>query len=346
MSDGILKNLFWLCGDRYQCQYRKKEIIDNIRDKGDVEVKDITGFDANAIYGEINGDPLFGMTRCVFVYDGLIESPIVKKLSGLFENMPEDRFLIILDAPPDAVAHSPDRRNIIYKRFSGNLELFESAFQKTGFINRNVISDIEKKAKDIVKWKGSDEVFNFIFKKSGYDLGITIQEIEKIRIYHGRDEIKGTKDLKDIFCASSIAETDDILDAIIKGDIKNALIKSYLITKDADINDLFMQITGTIIENLTFMGFCCLAIEVGKYTPNDIGEYVSNIWVKNGKKMDARVLTARYFVYREKMKKLTSKQIFDAITSSYESVKSFTLSTSSSTYLLRQFIVRAGLCFC
>jgi DNA polymerase III delta subunit len=343
---GVVKNLFWLCGDRYQCQHRKKEIIEKIRESGEVEIKDITNLDANSIYGDINGDPLFGMSRCIFVHDGLISSPVVKKLSGLFENMPKDRFLIILDAPPDSVAYSPDKRNVIYKRFSGNIEVFEAAFQKTGFINRKIMLEIEKKTKDMIKWEGSDNVFSFIFKKSGYDIGITIQEIEKIRIYLGRDEIKGTNDLKDIFSASSIAETDDILEDIIKGDIKNALIKSYLITKNSDIKDLFMQITGTIIENLTFMGFCCLAIESGKYTPNDIGEYVSNIWVKNGKKMDSRVLTARYYVFREKMKKITSKQIFDAITSSYESIKSFTLGIGPPTYLLRQFIVRSSLCFC
>jgi len=338
----IVKNLYWLCGDRFICIERKNEIIGAIEEESQTTVYDITGLDANGIYASINEGSVFDKSRQIFIHDGQI--PDIKKLTGIVSAIPDGKTLIIIDSSHSSVSSTVDRRTVMYKKFKSNLELFEPVLQKTGFPSKKLIPQGKDLIKRFSNWKGSDSTLTKIFRMCGYDYGSTVQEIRKIRIFVNSDT--RAMDAIGIVSGNQLSATENIVDAIFDGDLERSLEETYQIFINDDYDDGFMSFTGGILESLAFVAHCRMAKDRGYEDPEKIGEYVSEIWSKNGRPVDAMSVKKRLYFYKKRVDEVKLDQIFLAIKEGWESVNKYTSGVNrNAKHLAHSFVAKLAFSF-
>ena len=329
------KNIYWLCGDRFVCIERKKQIIETLQDKEDIDVEDLTGLNGTEVYSEMNKDYLFGLNKTIYVYDG--EIPDINLLEGFLQKLPKSKYLIIINAAIDG-KKAVDKRKTLYKKFNQFIEEYVPVIQD-GFPDKKLIPKALGMIKSVSGWSGSEEVLADIFKWSGYDYGSALQEIAKYYIYY--DKIESLKERDSIVCKNEVLDTDDLLNYIIAGKHTLAIEMAKDILDSVNIEEDFMQIVLSLEEHFSFLAHCCLAQEHGKKTPDDISDFVAETWIKNGKKNNSQSVKKRLFFYRDRMIRTRSNSVFLAITEAENAVDCFIGKRGNPRYLFNRFVARS-----
>jgi DNA polymerase III delta subunit len=326
MPDEKTQNVYWLVGDRYACIERSKGIIKSITNGQEWNIKDIGGLEADFFCSELRKENLFGTENTIFIHDGTIPEP--KKTIPFIKKIGQNKVLIVIE-------ETVDRRTIFFKEFESFLEEYPSVVSNN-IVNRKIMPQAKNLIKNVVNWKGSDEVFDTIFSVCNYDYGMTINEIEKIITYNEGKDLKFPQQLANILSKSDDAPVYDIVDAIKKKKVNESL--KYINELGEDIEDCAMLILSILLEHYTFLSFCLMAVEEGYRNQYDIAEFVSKNYIKNGKEQNIETIDNRLFYFKDELARTSLDKCMLKIKAIENAMDDFILKKGTCKYIFTRLI--------
>lgn len=331
------RNFYWLAGDRYVCVCRKNDIIGDYKKLGEWDIVSFSTTDPDVFASTINKQALFGDKKTIFVHDGSVPEPA--KTMGFIEKLKKTKVLIVLEGDPEDYNDSKvDKRSVMYKKFKDQLEDFPIVMQSNGYPDKNLIPVAINIIKMITQTNINEKILKELFENSGYDIGRTVNEIEKIDVYVGDKKIKSLDDVKLILSQKGDPTIDKIKNYLNKGELPNAFKEANWVMDNFDIYKLFMGLFGAIIDNFTYVMYCKLAISSGCKTPKDIGLFISEHWIKNDKKVDANTAERRYYFYKDTVERLELKNILHILKLADIATQNFIMKRATPRFLVNFFL--------
>jgi len=317
-----MNNLIWLCGERYCCIRKKNKLIDEIRESfKNIDLICLENPTSKEIYSELNKNSfLENKTKIIIHYGEIEDADII--LSVLNK---KDIFFIVLGGCKDSdLVFGNDKRISAYKKLSPYLILYEPIIQDNGYPNRNLIKKYLTILKDFTNTEINEETINNILYSCNYNIGMTINEIEKIDIYC-ENEITN-KEIGEIICIESSVNSilDSLLESAINGVSFNTANNISEISSDYNPNDVFFKIIGFLNERINF--FICSKMAINEKIKNkEIGDYLYKYLGTS----NPVSLSKRFTIYNNYVKKidinnlfyiikLLNKAVLDYINSAYE----------------------------
>jgi hypothetical protein len=329
-------NLYWLAGDRYVCIRRKKDLLTSLNSQKEYDIIEFTSTNADEFASMLNRRAIFGNQKKILVHDGSVPEP--SKTSGIIKKLSSDKILIVIEGNPESTSpfSKIDKRTQMYKTFSSNIEEFDSVIQDNGYPDKKKIP----KAIEIIRFLSpivvSDDVIKILLEKMDYNIGRTCNEIEKLSIYV--DSIKDFNKISHLVSEKTDPAIDKLLEKINNKDFKNAIIDLNYIIEYFNFDLLFVPFFINFIDAYTFMMHCKLANMSNVFTAHDIGLFVSEHWIKNGKNVDAYSSEKRYFVFKNYIDKLDIDYIIHALKCAEKSIEENITKIGPPRYIANLFL--------
>jgi hypothetical protein len=149
-----------------------------------------------------------------------------------------------------------------------------------------------------------------------------------------------------VISGNRLSATENVVDAIFNGDLDRSLEETNKLFVHENYDDEFMSFTGGILESLAFVAHCRMAKDRGHEDPEKIGEYVSEIWSKKGRPVDAMSVKKRLYFYKKRVDEVKLDQIFQAIKEGWDCVNKYTSGKIRNTkYLVHNFVAKLTFSF-
>lgn len=325
-----MKRFFWLAGESFFVSARKQEIIDSFKSKDNYLIKILPEMSSvDELISTIIHRDIFNQEKTIFIYREKL--PDFKKVEySILKKIPKN-FVFIL------ITDKIDKRQAVFKQLKSDLEFFESAQTTYGF-DKKILTFNKNKLKKIVNWKGNNLIFDQLLELCQYDCGIFFQELQKMRIYLGKDNIDSISEIKDIISGYESNELNKLVNCINNKNLKMSL---ELINKNLEIikDDESMLYFYAILENFYFMMTCRMALDSSIRDPNKIGDFVSeNLKKNNGEKYMSQIATKRYFILNKSIEKRSLEEYLSAIKFIKISIEDKLIGKYSDRYILNRLV--------
>ena len=315
-----MRFIYWLAGERSLCLYRKKEILKPYIKNG-FNIKNLEIENTDLLIRELSEKSLFGSFKNVYIINNTIPEP-KKTLPFIKKVANKNKIIIFLDGDSSKKSSKVDKRKFLYKNAKEYLEYFEPIINGERYPKKELIN---RRIKDIIKYSNcdflKDNQIKNILKKSFYDCGKTIKEIEKIKtIFYDKKEEITDQDIVNVIEDQNMRPIEDLLFSLSK---KNMIEFYKIYNRIIDINDfsrIFMSVFGSIIELYNFFKFCKISMDAGCKDKNDISDYVSNIWIKNGKPVTKQQIYSRLYFYYDDIANISIDDIMNIIKNAEECI--------------------------
>jgi len=322
------KNVHWFAGDRFACVNRKIQTLKNLSKEEEWAIHDVTKMKTDKICSLINSCPLFGAMNIALVCDGVLKDP--QKICDILLRLPDDRAFILLDP-------KVDKRSIVYKKLKSKIEVFD-LITKEGHLDEDGKELAKKTIKEITGWLGKIEIFDYIFEACGYDVGITVSEIEKIRIYIGSEVINEISEVEKVLCRSNLPDIDDLIRSVFNSNVGMAFgILSQLINSVKSGNYAFEFFTG-MINRLIIIAYSCLVFEEGIETNKEASEIISKRLEMGGKKVNSYYILNRINAYEDIISSTDSKKVFKSISRARSGIDDLAYGRGNPDFLMKKFV--------
>jgi len=333
-------NVFWLVGDRFLCINRKNKLIKNYTSGNEKwSINNIVSDNATKFCSLISQKNLFGPTNILYVHEGSV--PEIKKIIGFIEKLPNNKGLIVLDGNSDKIRNTRlNKKSIDYKLLKKYLEYYEPVLKENGYPDKNIIPKTLKYIKSISKCNISDSVIEEIFRYCGYDIGVTVHEIENICLYKKSNKIL-KEDIKTLKASKENLKISDILDALSKRNTHCSLKLFSEISNELDIKSYFFLYFTSIIEHFTMFQYCKIAIESGITGSSSIASSVSCMWVNNGKNVDENIIRWKYEKNKENLENISFEEILWIIEKARYATEKFVEGKFTIDYIISEFVKEA-----
>jgi len=328
---GSENNFFWLTGDRFVCVERKKEIIKKFRERRgkDCSVKYIDEeVSVDILASMLKTHNLFGSEDLVVVIDGKMPDP--KKSKYLLENLPDNKIVILIQ-------ESVDGRSSEYKNFKEYIEEYPLIW--SGKIpDKKAIGFARNLIKGFLDWKNSDDLFEVIFSTCDFDYGKTVNEIVKLKTYFGGEIPESLEEVKSLIPSANNPQTESLMDCIKKKDKKKAIEIFHEMELSLDINEYSMMFLYALLEQFTFLFFCCAAYESGYKDRYSVADFIVDNKIKKGEVQDRNKVANRLYYYEDIYRNNTSEYYALGISAIEEAMKSCILDEFSHHFSITKLL--------
>ena len=296
---------FWLIGDRFACLDAKNRIIKKLRLSSPWGIRLLEPCDtANEFCLKISENEFFGEDNLIYVCLDPIPEP--NKTTDFINNLPEHKCLILIE-------EKVDRRTKMFKKLGSLIKEFPIIKDSRGIIQKKLIPNAKKIVKSISDWKGPEDIFDKIFHQCDYDYGKTVNEIEKIKIYLNSDSINLADNIDEILSIKETPDIDLFIEALNRKEKKQAFFYCEKMLNNPSIEDNLILIISALIENYMFLFHYRSALDQKITNDKQIGEYISNIWYKNGRPVDPVSTSNRLYFYKEIIRRMSIDYIANAM---------------------------------
>ena len=324
-------NFFWLIGDRFVCVERKKEIIKQFNERMGREssvkyIDEEVSIDTFA--SMLKTKNLFGSDDLVVVIDGKLPDP--KKSKHILENLPDNKIVILIQS-------SVDGRSSEYKNFKEYIEEYPLVW--SGKIpDKKAIGFARNLIKGFLDWKNSDDMFEMIFSICDFDYGKTVNEVIKIKTYFSGEIPESIEEVRALIPTSNNPQTESLMDCIKKRDKKRAIEIFHEMELSMDISEYYMMFLYAILEQFTFLFFCCAANESGYKDREAVADFIVENKIKKGEVQERSRVANRLYYYEDIYKNNTSEYYALGISSIEEAMKSCLLGEYSHHFSMTKLI--------
>jgi len=332
------RNFHWLVGDRFVCVFRKNVLIDEIT-SCDVKwsVKTFTAETSNEFVSTINEGSLFDIGNTLYIHDGTI--PEQAKSVPFIEKLSAKKHLIVIEG--SGGLSKIDKRTVTYKKYKDIAEYFEPVIQPSGFPDKKLIPFAKIVLKNMLSMEVQEYILDHVFESCGYDYGRTVNELEKCFIWAGK-EIESIKHITPILNSEEPPTIEKSVNALNACDFEKTFTETNNLFEKKDGKKIFMNWAGMLAESFTFILHCRTAIDLGCSSPDEIGQFVSERFIKKEKPIDAYSATKRYYVHQNNVKKFTSKRIGLILGILERSMSDFIYKSLPPRYLANDIILQAA----
>jgi hypothetical protein len=331
------RNFYWLSGDRYCCVSRKDDLISDIKKSGNWDVVNFSTNDPDVFASTINKKSIFGDSSTIFIHDGSVPEPT--KTLGFIANLKSNKVLIVIEGNIDECSDSKvDKRSVMYKKMQDYLECYPVVMQSNGYPDKSQIQDALTIVKMLSKTELDEKTIKILFENSGYNIGKTIQELEKIKIYLNGKSIKSLDEIKEILSQRGDPAIDKIIAALNSGNINDAFKEMNYVIENFEFEKLFVTLFMGIIENFTYIMYCRMALDSGIKKPSEIGQFISQHWIKGEKNVDPLTAERRYYVYKDFIERFKFKNVVEIIKLADVSIKNYIMKNATSRFLANFFL--------
>jgi hypothetical protein len=323
------KNVYILVGDRFSCISKKKHILNDLSKNGTKWItQDVTKNKKEEICNIINSCPIIGPNCIALIHEGFPSDS--KSIFDILSKIQKDlAFFIIFD--------SIGKGNKIPKDFEENIIKIESVLDQNGYIDYKKINLVKKQIMNDIKWEGAENIFDYIFSSCGYDTGNTISEIEKIRIFLGRNNINSIDEISKILFKTKINTVDDFLTYIFEKDIIGCLEiynnKDLMESIEKNAYGFFFSIA----DKIRIISSCFLEIEKGETQNREIFKTVSEILTVD-KKYNEYYIGMVFNKFSKYKNKIELNRLFHLEKSAIKSLEDITYSKLNNRYIFNRFI--------
>jgi len=330
-----MKNLFAFQGDRFLCSKARDDAISSLAKDSSWEVKIITEpITASNFTWTVNSNEVFGTKNKVFVLDEIMPEP-AEDIIPLLKNLSKTRALIFLFTEKQKL----DKRTKIGKLLSEEVKYFPSMFNDKGYLDEKQLEKSKPIIREMVGWNGSDECLDFIIEKCDYQYGATINEIEKINTFLGYDP-KCLSEIKDIICMNDLVRMEPVFEKIKKRDLVGSLNLMQEILEGDQFRTYYMMFFLGLLDNFSFMLYCKMAKESGSGELDELVNFVSENYIKAGKKMLTQTVRGRYFFVKDHLKYWNISELQFAISKIEDSIKACLLGIRSDRFIVENFLAQ------
>lgn len=288
-------NFYWITGDPYFIVQAKNDLIKGICSKEEYEVKNISDLETiSDIVAEVSGNSLFDSQKSIFVFNG--ELPDSGKGKAIIDSLGENIFFLLEE--------KPNKKTKFYKEFKDEIQDFPVVIN-----NNRIDMSAQSKARNVIKfyskWNGTNELFEAIFEYSGYSYGITINEIEKIRIMFGSEENVNFNQIKDILFGTGRPDSQKFVDLIKDGKKAESLNYLNFLVEEGFLDEIGMYVFYTLMSNYKFIQACVFARSEGAKTKDKIAELAAPLLGEE----DPYKVSNRLYYYMDLVQKTNPEEI-------------------------------------
>lgn len=292
MSD----NFYWITGDRYFIVEAKNNLVKGILSGSDeYEVQDLSDLETmSEIVGAVSDQGLFGSEKKIYVFNGVL--PEAGKGKAIIDALGDNIFFLLEE--------KPNKKTKFYKEFKDDIDEFPVVVAD-GSVDKNAQTLARKMIKMATDWKGSNELFESVFEFSGYSYGITINEIEKIRVMYGSEENVSFDQVKDLLFGTGSPDAQKFVEYI--KDCKTVDALDYLnhLVADGFLDEVGMFVFYSLMNNFKFIQACVFAKAEGAKSKEQIAELAAPMLGID----DTYRVSNRLYYYMDLVEKSTPEEI-------------------------------------
>lgn len=288
-------NFYWITGDPYFIVEAKNNAVQALCSKDEFEIKNISDLETiSDIVGEVSGNALFGSEKTIFVFNG--ELPDAGKGQAIVDSLGENIFFLLEE--------KPNKKTNFYKQYKADIVEFPIVVSN-GRVDRNAQSKARSTIRGFVRWKGTNELFEAIFEYSGYSYGVTINEIEKIRIMFGSEENVSFDQVKDSLFGTGSPDGQKFVDLIKDEKKSEALDYLNTLIQEDFLDEIGMFVFYTLMSNYKFIQACVFARSQGAKSKDKIAELAAPLLGED----DPHKTSNRLYYYMDLVEKTNPEEI-------------------------------------
>jgi len=297
------RSFYWLIGDRFFCNYRCDQIVDLINKNKNWDIQSIdSDISADQFCACLSSSNLFGEDNKIFILKSRI--PETSKTFKFVLQLPPNKVLICIN-------NKLKKNTTLFKEIKDKtcIEEYPSAVENNK-INYRLINKVKKNIKSATNWNGKEDVFDEIIEKSNYDYGVSINEIEKLKIY-SNDNLQdmSVSQSLNVLSVSNNIDINKLVKIIKNKNIKEAFTLVQKFIDNNTVENIYQIILGYLIDDYTFSLACCIALEKGFKSSNQIAKFVSSFYLRKGEEVTEDYVMSRYYYYSKILPYKKSKRI-------------------------------------
>lgn len=234
LKQGTYKNIYLLCGEEaYLRNQYKKRLKDALTTEGDTmnysyfEGKDIN---PRGVIDLAETLPFFADRRVIMIENSGFFKNKCDELADYMSEISETTCFIFVET-------EIDKRNRLYKEVKKYGRIVEFGVQKEDTLMKWILGILKKEGKNITR-----ETLQTFLTKTGSDMQIIKNELDKLTAYTEGREVITTEDVEQVCITQTTNKIFDMINAIAEGKQKRALdlYEDLLALKEPPMRILFL----------------------------------------------------------------------------------------------------------
>lgn len=234
LKQGTYKNIYLLCGEEaYLRNQYKKRLKDALVTEGDTmnysyyEGKDIN---PRAVIDMAETLPFFADRRVILIENSGFLKNKCEELADYMSGISETTCIIFAET-------EIDKRGRLYKEVKKHGRVVEFGVQKEDTLMKWILGILKKEGKNITR-----ETLQAFLTKTGSDMQIIKNELEKLIAYTDGREVITTEDVEQVCITQTTNKIFDMINAVAEGKQKRALelYEDLLALKEPPMRILFL----------------------------------------------------------------------------------------------------------